>query len=110
MGRNAAAVKRHFKGAMKLALRETAQDLRQIPHCAHRKPLITRLFGWQIDCTSKYEMNFDQAPLIVIWETTQACDLACAHCRASAAPQRHRSELTTGEAYRLLDQIREFGT
>jgi radical SAM protein len=56
------------------------------------------------------EMNFDQAPLIVIWETTQACDLACAHCRATAAPERHRSELTTDEAYRLLDQIREFGT
>src|ERR1700732_5410519 len=55
-------------------------------------------------------MNFDQAPLIVIWETTQACGLACAHCRASASPQRHRSELTTGEAYRLLDQIHEFGT
>src|SRR5437763_3366563 len=55
-------------------------------------------------------MNFDQAPLIVIWETTQACDLACVHCRASAAPQRHRSELTTDEGYRLLDGIREFGT
>jgi radical SAM protein len=55
-------------------------------------------------------MNFDQAPLIVIWETTQACDLACVHCRASAAPQRNRSELTTDEGYRLLDQVREFGT
>src|SRR3984893_7477340 len=55
-------------------------------------------------------MNFDQAPLIVIWETTQACDLACAHCRASAAPGRNRSELSTDEGYRLLDQIREFGT
>ena len=29
-------------------------------------------------------MNFDQAPLLVIWEVTQACDLACVHCRASA--------------------------
>ncbi len=55
-------------------------------------------------------MNFNQAPLLVIWETTQACDLACAHCRASAAPLRHPSELTTEEAYRLLDQISEFGT
>src|SRR4051812_34255157 len=55
-------------------------------------------------------MNFDQAPLIVIWETTQACDLACVHCRASAAPERNRSELTTEEGYRLLDQIREFGS
>lgn len=55
-------------------------------------------------------MNFDQAPLLVIWETTQACDLACAHCRASAAPERNSSELTTLEGYRLLDRISEFGT
>jgi radical SAM protein len=63
-----------------------------------------------MDCDPKCEMNFDQAPLIVIWETTQSCDLACVHCRASAAPERHQSELTTDEGYRLLDQIREFGT
>src|SRR5437763_13034639 len=65
---------------------------------------------WRRNCPYPGNMNFDQAPLIVIWETTQACDLACAHCRASAAPDRHRSELSTGEGYRLLDQIREFGT
>src|SRR5262249_7836126 len=54
-------------------------------------------------------MNFDQKPLLVIWETTQACDLACVHCRSSAAPQRHRSELTTDEGCRWLEQIHEFG-
>src|SRR5579885_1528932 len=54
-------------------------------------------------------MNFDQAPLLVIWEVTQACDLACVHCRASAQPDRHPNELTTEEGYRLLDQIRTFG-
>jgi radical SAM protein len=54
-------------------------------------------------------MRFDESPLLVIWETTQACDLACVHCRSSAAPQRHSSELSTEEAYRLLDAIREFG-
>jgi radical SAM protein len=54
-------------------------------------------------------MRLDESPLLVIWETTQACDLACVHCRTSAAPQRHSSELSTEEAYRLLDAIREFG-
>jgi AdoMet-dependent heme synthase len=53
--------------------------------------------------------SFDDAPLLVIWEATQACDPACAHCRASAAPRRHASELTTKEGIRLLDQIRDFG-
>jgi radical SAM protein len=54
-------------------------------------------------------MNFDQAPMLVIWEVTQACDLACVHCRASAQSERHRSELTTEQGYRLLDEIRRFG-
>ncbi|HEY2014407.1 MAG TPA: TIGR04053 family radical SAM/SPASM domain-containing protein [Bryobacteraceae bacterium] len=54
-------------------------------------------------------MNFDQAPMLVIWEVTQACDLACVHCRASAQSERHPKELTTEQGYRLLDEIRSFG-
>ena len=54
-------------------------------------------------------MNFDQCPMLVIWEVTQACDLACVHCRASAQSERSPGELTTGQGYRLLDEIRSFG-
>src|SRR5579871_5380544 len=54
-------------------------------------------------------MNFDQAPMLVIWEVTQACDLACVHCRASALSERNPNELTTEQGYRLLDEIRSFG-
>jgi len=53
--------------------------------------------------------DFDEAPFLVIWETTQACDLACKHCRAEAQPERHPDELTTDEAKRMLERIREFG-
>ncbi|MBI4408204.1 MAG: TIGR04053 family radical SAM/SPASM domain-containing protein [Gemmatimonadetes bacterium] len=53
--------------------------------------------------------DFDQAPYVVIWETTQACDLACRHCRAEAVPYRHPAELSTDEAKRMLDAIRRFG-
>jgi radical SAM protein len=54
-------------------------------------------------------MNFDQAPMLVIWEVTQACDLACVHCRASAQSERSAGELSTEQGYRLLDEIRSFG-
>jgi radical SAM protein len=54
-------------------------------------------------------MNFDQSPMLVIWEVTQACDLACVHCRASARSERNPGELTTEQGYRLLDEIRSFG-
>ncbi len=53
--------------------------------------------------------DFDQAPFLVIWETTQACDLACKHCRAKAQPNRHPDELNTAEAKRMLEDIRRFG-
>src|SRR5215470_14328061 len=48
--------------------------------------------------------DFNQAPFLVIWETTRACALACVHCRADAIPCRDPRELTTAEGYRLIDQ------
>jgi len=51
------------------------------------------------------EINFDERPYIAIWEVTQACDLACMHCRACAQPKRHPLELSTDEGKRLIDQI-----
>jgi len=54
-------------------------------------------------------INTDTRPLVLIWELTQACDLACDHCRADAVPDRHPEELTTAEAKSLLDDAREFG-
>ncbi|MFQ5537833.1 MAG: TIGR04053 family radical SAM/SPASM domain-containing protein [Gemmatimonadota bacterium] len=54
-------------------------------------------------------LDFDKAPFLVIWETTQACDLACKHCRAEAQPLRHPDELTTDEAKELLVEVRRFG-
>ncbi len=49
--------------------------------------------------------DFDVRPLLVIWEMTQACDLRCVHCRASAQPFRHPQELSTADAFQLIDQI-----
>jgi len=50
-------------------------------------------------------IDFNQRPFVAIWETTQACDLACVHCRACAQPLRNSQELTTAEAKRLIDEI-----
>lgn len=53
--------------------------------------------------------NFDEAPFLVIWELTQACDLACVHCRACAVESRNPFELSTQEGFRLLEEVRTFG-
>lgn len=57
----------------------------------------------------RHAPDFDAAPFLVIWETTQACDLACVHCRAEARPTRDPLELSTDEAKRLIDDVRRFG-
>jgi radical SAM protein len=55
------------------------------------------------------DFDFARSPFVVIWETTRACDLACRHCRASAVSHRSLDELTTDEARRMLERVREFG-
>ena len=50
-------------------------------------------------------IDFNEQPFLAIWEVTQACDLACVHCRASAQPDRNPMELTTEEGKSLIDQI-----
>jgi len=47
-------------------------------------------------------------PLMLYYEVTQACDLVCKHCRASAQSQPHPEELTTEMAKRLIDEAASF--
>jgi radical SAM protein len=52
-------------------------------------------------------LDLSQRPLVVIWETTQACDLACVHCPSHAQPKRSLLELTTEEARRFIEDVAE---
>lgn len=52
--------------------------------------------------------DYSRSPLVVTWEVTQACDLACDHCRADANPDRDPDELSTAEATRLFEQVAAF--
>jgi heme b synthase len=49
-----------------------------------------------------------QAPRLVAWEATRACDLACVHCRAVAQPAPDSRQLNTEEAFRLVDDVAAF--
>ena len=53
---------------------------------------------------------YDRAPIMLYWEITRACDLACMHCRAEAMPFRHAHELSTERAVAVLRQILDFGS
>lgn len=54
-------------------------------------------------------INLDERPVLVFWETTRACDLACRHCRASAIPRPLPGELSHAEGLDLIDQVADFG-
>jgi len=55
------------------------------------------------------KINFSRNPMLVYWEMTQACGLACKHCRAEAVPTADPLELTTEESKKFLHQLLEFG-
>ena len=54
-------------------------------------------------------VDFARRPMLVFWETTRACELACRHCRASATPLPLPGELSHEEGMALIDQVAGFG-
>jgi AdoMet-dependent heme synthase len=59
--------------------------------------------------SSRSSADFSQRPMLVFWETTRACLLACRHCRASATMQAPPGELSPAEGRALIDQVAGFG-
>ncbi len=47
--------------------------------------------------------------MLVFWETTRACLLACRHCRASATIDAPPGQLSHDEGRQLIDQVAGFG-
>ncbi|HTT53344.1 MAG TPA: TIGR04053 family radical SAM/SPASM domain-containing protein [Streptosporangiaceae bacterium] len=58
---------------------------------------------------SRRPVDFSQRPMLVFWETTRACLLACRHCRASATTEPPPGELSYAEGRELIGQVAAFG-
>jgi radical SAM protein with 4Fe4S-binding SPASM domain len=52
--------------------------------------------------------DYDRSPLVVTWEATQACSLACDHCRADAVEKRSSDELDAATVRDLIDGVARF--
>lgn len=68
----------------------------------------TMVAGAVTDVHSHPLHDYSRNPMIVYWEMTQACGLACRHCRTEAMPTAHPAELTHDESKTLLRQIAAF--
>jgi radical SAM protein len=55
-------------------------------------------------------IDFANSPLLVFYELTRACDLACLHCRACAQRDPAPDELSTAQSRELLEQLTDFPT
>ena len=53
--------------------------------------------------------DYSQNPMLVYWEMTQACKLACRHCRAEAVCTAHPEQLDHEESLSLVRRIASFG-
>lgn len=54
-------------------------------------------------------MNYP-APRLIFWETTAGCNLRCIHCRrVMVAHQLTPQDLTTDDAFRMIDEIVRVG-
>ncbi|MFW6195621.1 MAG: TIGR04053 family radical SAM/SPASM domain-containing protein [Chloroflexota bacterium] len=47
-------------------------------------------------------------PVVIFWELTRSCALACRHCRAEAQPKRHPLELSTEECRSVMRSLTRF--
>jgi radical SAM protein len=54
-------------------------------------------------------VDYSKRPMLVFWEVTRSCQLACQHCRASATPRALPGELEHDEGLHLIDQVASFG-
>ena len=53
-------------------------------------------------------LDLDRRPILVFWEMTRACGLACRHCRASAIAHPLPGELTAEEGLSFVDALGRF--
>jgi AdoMet-dependent heme synthase len=58
---------------------------------------------------TRTRVDLGRRPMLVFWETTRACLLACRHCRASAIAEPLPGQLTFAEGQSLLESLTEFG-
>ena len=53
----------------------------------------------------KHMTKYENGPRIIFWELTEGCNLKCIHCRATAQPQRSPDELSTEQAFKVIDEL-----
>src|SRR3970040_1980967 len=85
------------------------QERRKSPRGSPRlRATSTAVMLERMPAAGRAVLDLEQRPILVFWETTKACGLACRHCRASAISQPLRGELKTAHGAPFVDSLAGF--
>jgi radical SAM protein with 4Fe4S-binding SPASM domain len=95
-----------------LGLRRARLDRETMKKKLFHHPPTARALALTARSVAHYGLTTPQrfvAPLFVVWNFTQACNLRCRHCYQSATPKPARDELSLEERLNLVDQMADAG-
>jgi radical SAM protein with 4Fe4S-binding SPASM domain len=75
-------------------------------------PLIRKCMLSVVKGISYFGIMYPQpagAPISVVWNFTNRCNLNCLHCHQDSSPTSSQSELTTSQAFRVIDNMSDAG-
>jgi len=56
----------------------------------------------------RVEVKASERRPIVVWNTTRTCNLKCVHCYTDSDNRKYEGELSTGEGFKLIDDLAAF--
>jgi len=77
-----------------------------------RDPLMRRCMLSVIKGIANFGIRYPQptgAPVTIVWNFTNRCNLNCLHCHQDSSPTPSDSELTTSQAFKVIDNMSDAG-
>jgi radical SAM protein with 4Fe4S-binding SPASM domain len=77
-----------------------------------RDPLICKCMLSVVKGIASFGVRYPQpagAPIAIVWNFTNRCNLNCLHCHQDSSPTSSAQELTTSQAFRVIDNMSDAG-
>jgi len=77
-----------------------------------KDPLIRRCMLSVVKGIASFGVRFPQSagvPITIVWNYTNRCNLNCLHCHQDSSPMSTYPELTTSQAFEVIDNMSEAG-
>jgi len=75
-------------------------------------PLVRRCMLSVVEGIANFGIRYPQpagAPVTVVWNYTNKCNLSCLHCHQDSSPACSDPELTTSQAFKVIDNMADAG-